>query len=57
MKLFTGLSEMKVSQSFRFGMKFRPLGKDQNSQKHLTFGLDYGIMKTITLADMQSIVA
>ena len=31
-KSFTGLFEMKA-QSFRFGMKFRPIGKGQSPKK------------------------
>ena len=43
--------------SFRLGMKHRPLGKDQNTKIYLTFSPNCGTIKTITLADMQSIVA
>ena len=45
------------AQSFRFGMKFRSIELDQTPKIYLTFHLNCGILNTITLADIQSIVA
>ena len=45
------------AQSFRFGMKFRSIELDPTPKIYLTFHLNCGILNTITLADIQSIVA
>ena len=42
--LFTGLHGMKA-QCFSFGMKFRPLGKDQTPKIDLTFSPNCGIIR------------
>ena len=42
--LFTGLHGMKA-QCFSFGMKFRPLGKDQTPKIDLTFSPNCGMIR------------
>ena len=53
---FTRLYGMKA-QCFSFGMKFRPIGKDQTSKIDLTFRPNCGIINSIKLADIFSTVA
>lgn len=43
-KAVTRLYGMKA-QCFSYGMKFRPLGKDQTPKINLTFGLKCGIIR------------
>ena len=45
------------SQSFRFGRKNRPLGKDQNTKIYLTIGPKLWDNKSIRLASIHSSVA
>ena len=52
----TGIIEMKA-QSFRFGMKFRPLGKDQNGLNIFDIPSKLWYNIGIKLADISSVIA
>ena len=53
----TGIIEMKVSQSFRFGMKFRPLGKGQNGLNRFDSPFKLWYNESIKLAGIISVPA